>query len=64
MIRRAEDVIQNIPVEYDVNEVLQDVDTRAIPRHQEEVVLVVELIFLPMMKLFYPSLMIKLVDVA
>jgi hypothetical protein len=27
MIRRAEDVIQDITVEYDVNEVLQDVDT-------------------------------------
>jgi hypothetical protein len=38
MIRRAEDVIQVIPVEYDVNEVLQDVDTRTTPLHQEEVV--------------------------
>jgi hypothetical protein len=40
MIRRTEDVIQDIPipVEYDVNEVLQDVDTRTTPLHKEEVV--------------------------
>jgi hypothetical protein len=38
MIRRAEDVIQDIPVEYDLNEMLQDVDTRTTPLHQEEVV--------------------------
>jgi hypothetical protein len=38
MIRRAEAVILAIPVKYDVNEVLQDVDTCATPLHQEEVV--------------------------
>jgi hypothetical protein len=38
MIRRAEDVIQDIPVEYYVNEVLKDVDTHATLLHQEEVV--------------------------
>jgi hypothetical protein len=40
MIRRAEDVIEDIPVEYDMNEVFQDVDTRMTPLHQEEVVTV------------------------
>jgi hypothetical protein len=38
MICRAEDVIQDISVEDNVNKVLQDVDTRTTPLHQEEVV--------------------------
>jgi hypothetical protein len=38
MLRRAEDVISDIPAEYDVEEVLQNVEEVRTPLHQEEVV--------------------------